>query len=285
VAIADPYARQLSSFTTSIPNARRGLIDLYKLRRRGIESHAVDVAKRYGGAKNLNARQYAASLKALGDFGGQGMDFVRASDPTMAADEQAAVQGLLAEGTSPFEAFLRSEGGAQGAYWKGLKGAELYEDRTLKTGLAKERPAALSELEQGIIDTQTNLAGQSAAFQQQQQFMQNQQAYMNQMLQYQGQMASGASVMGAGGGLSPAEQWIIGKESGGQGVTADNPTSSAFGLGQLLLSNRQHYGRQLGFNPNTTDYGQQLAMMRAYIKDRYGTAEQAMAFWQRHGWY
>jgi hypothetical protein len=285
MAVADPYARQLSSFTSSIPNARRGLIDLYKLRRRGIESHAVEAARRYGGAKNLNAAQYAASLKALGGFGEEGLDFVRASDPNLAADEQAAVQGILREGTSPFEGFLRSEGGAQGAYWKGLKGAELYEDRTLKTGLAKERPAALSELEQGIIDTQTNLAGQSAAFAQQQQFMQNQQAYMNQMLQYQGQIAGGVGTQAGGAGLSPAEQWIIGKESGGQGVTADNPTSTAFGLGQLLLGNRQHYGRQLGFNPNTTDYGQQLAMMRAYIKDRYGTAEQAMAFWQSHGWY
>jgi hypothetical protein len=279
--MADPYAQQLSSFTSSIPNARRGLIDLYKLRRRGIESHYNEVARRYGGAKNKNAAQYAASLKALGAFGSQGMDFVRASDPNMAADEQAAVQGILREGTSPFEGFLRSEGKAQTAFWRGLKGAEQYEDKTLKTGLAKERPAALSELEQGIIDTQTNLAGQSAAYQQQQQFMQNQQAYMNQMLQYQGQMAGGIA---GGAGLSSAEQWIIGKESSGQ-TTADNPTSTAFGLGQLLLGNRQKYGRQLGFDPNTTDYGQQLAMMRAYIKDRYGTAEQAMSFWQSHGWY
>lgn len=280
----DPYAAQLKGFTSSIPNARRGLIDLYKLRRKNIEGHYNEMGGLYGGAKTKTGQQYAGSQAALAGFGRQGMADVSASGYDMGdPSTRAAVQGLLAEGTSPFRAFLKTEGAAQGAMFKGLKGAEQYEDRTLKTGLGREQPAALSELEQGIVDTQTNLAGQSSAYQAQNAFVAQQQNYMNQMLSYQGQLAGGAGGA-AQGGLSAAEQFIVSKESSGN-VHADNPTSTAFGLGQLLQGNRNSYGQKLGINPNTTDYGEQLAMMRAYIAERYGSAEAAMQFWQGHGWY
>jgi hypothetical protein len=82
-------------------------------------------------------------------------------------------------------------------------------------------------------------------------------------------------------GTSPAEHWIILRESGGD-PTADNPASTAFGLGQLLLGNRILY---LGQAYATTDCGRQLWAFRAYVHDRYGTAEQAKAFWQANGWY
>ena len=82
-------------------------------------------------------------------------------------------------------------------------------------------------------------------------------------------------------GTSAAERWIIMHESSGY-PTADNPTSTAFGLGQLLLGNRILY---LGKDYATTDCGKQLAAFRTYVRERYGTAEAAQAFWQSHGWY
>jgi septal ring factor EnvC (AmiA/AmiB activator) len=82
-------------------------------------------------------------------------------------------------------------------------------------------------------------------------------------------------------GTSAAERWIIMRESSGY-PTADNPTSTAFGLGQLLLGNRILY---LGQDYATTDCGRQLWAFRAYVRDRYGTAERAKAFWQANGWY
>jgi hypothetical protein len=82
-------------------------------------------------------------------------------------------------------------------------------------------------------------------------------------------------------GTSAAEYWIIMRESSGD-PTADNPTSTAFGLGQLLLGNRILY---LGQDYATTDCGRQLWAFRAYVRDRYGTAERAKAFWQANGWY
>ena len=96
----------------------------------------------------------------------------------------------------------------------------------------------------------------------------------------------GGSIHGSGrrcdlSGTSPAEYWIIMRESSGF-PTADNPTSTAFGLGQLLLGNRILY---LGQAYATTDCGRQLWAFRAYVGDRYGTAARAKAFWQANGWY
>lgn len=86
------------------------------------------------------------------------------------------------------------------------------------------------------------------------------------------------------GGLSAAERWIIMHESGGR-TNAQNPTSTAFGLGQLLIANRVHYGKILGVSANTTNYADQLAMFRMYVHDRYGTAQNAQKFWESHHWY
>jgi septal ring factor EnvC (AmiA/AmiB activator) len=82
-------------------------------------------------------------------------------------------------------------------------------------------------------------------------------------------------------GTSDAEYFIIMRESGGD-PTADNPRSTAFGLGQLLLDGRRHY---LGANYDTIDCGLQLQAFRGYVRDRYGTAENARAFWVSNGWY
>jgi peptidoglycan hydrolase CwlO-like protein len=82
-------------------------------------------------------------------------------------------------------------------------------------------------------------------------------------------------------GTSDAEYWIIMHESGGD-PTADNPSSTAFGLGQLLLDLRQ---RLLGADYDTIDCGKQLWAFRTYVRERYGTAEAAKSFWLSHGWY
>jgi|GEM_PF-842042 uncharacterized protein YukE len=84
--------------------------------------------------------------------------------------------------------------------------------------------------------------------------------------------------------LSPAEAWIIQKESNFD-PTAVNASSGAFGLWQGLGATLDTYANRFGFDRHTTDPNQQLTMFRAYIKDRYGTAENAKAFWERNGWY
>ena len=81
-------------------------------------------------------------------------------------------------------------------------------------------------------------------------------------------------------GVSPAGRSIIMAESGGD-PTAKNPTSTAFGLGQLTIANR----RALMSNPGSTNCGEQIAAFQSYVKGRYGTMDRALAFRRRHNWY
>lgn len=84
--------------------------------------------------------------------------------------------------------------------------------------------------------------------------------------------------------LTWAEQQLIQRESGGNPLAA-SPYSSAFGLGQLLWANRVRYAPGCNTTPITQIKADQLCMMRAYIAESYGTAENAWAVWQRKGWY
>ena len=64
------------------------------------------------------------------------------------------------------------------------------------------------------------------------------------------------------------------KESGWS-ATSDNPTSSAYGIPQIL-----------GLEARTgDDYQAQVRAGLSYIKHRYGTPCRAWAFWQNHKWY
>jgi tape measure domain-containing protein len=75
--------------------------------------------------------------------------------------------------------------------------------------------------------------------------------------------------------------WIIGKESGWD-TGATNPSSGAYGLGQLNPSSGtlQHY------DPGkSSDAGTQADATARYIKDTYGTAGAARAHWEANGWY
>jgi len=119
---------------------------------------------------------------------------------------------------------------------------------------------------------------------------------LRQLIQQEQQQQAAAAQLGSApsppsvgmvGGLcdlsstSAAEHWIIMHESGGN-PRAQNPSSTAFGLGQLLLGNRILY---LGKDYATVDCGKQLTAFRDYVRDRYGTAAAAQAFWEAHGWY
>lgn len=81
-------------------------------------------------------------------------------------------------------------------------------------------------------------------------------------------------------GLPASARSIIMAESGGD-PTAKNPTSTAFGLGQLTIANR----RALMSNPSSTNCGDQISAFRSYVSGRYGSFDRALAFRRRHGWY
>ncbi len=96
-----------------------------------------------------------------------------------------------------------------------------------------------------------------------------------------GTVATGGGKYSVGSfhGLSAAEAWIIQHESGGN-PEAQNPHSTAYGGAQFLDTTWAGTGI-----PKTSDPELQLKAFRIYYRQRYGTAEAAMRFWQAHNWY
>jgi len=79
----------------------------------------------------------------------------------------------------------------------------------------------------------------------------------------------------------PSLAFIVAQESGGR-IDARNPVHSARGLFQLIAANYH-------LNPHgAASFGNGVEEAQGgirYIRARYGTAENAVAFWRRHGWY
>jgi len=63
---------------------------------------------------------------------------------------------------------------------------------------------------------------------------------------------------------------------------AKNSKSTARGLFQFLDSTRKNYG---GSKVNWDDPYQQAVAGLKYIKDRYGTPENALLHWDKNKWY
>lgn len=64
---------------------------------------------------------------------------------------------------------------------------------------------------------------------------------------------------------------------------AKNPKSTAHGYGQFLKSTRANYEKKMGLS--YSDPVNQIIMMTQYIRDRYGTVDKALAFWDKNKWY
>lgn len=72
----------------------------------------------------------------------------------------------------------------------------------------------------------------------------------------------------------------IGMNESGWNNNAQNPHSTAYGIGQFLDSTWGGYGI-----PKTSNPQLQVEAMARYIKARYGSPVQALAFWNAHHWY
>ena len=96
-----------------------------------------------------------------------------------------------------------------------------------------------------------------------------------------GGLGAAANALGLGGG--GARAWIIAHESGGN-PTARNPTSTASGLYQMINGTWKAYG---GSTPTAAQasVAEQNAVADRYVAARYGSWENAQAFWQSHGYY
>jgi len=87
-------------------------------------------------------------------------------------------------------------------------------------------------------------------------------------------------------GISP--EWASGitelvKRESGFNPKAKNPTSSAHGYAQFLTSTRKNYEKKTKLSYDNP--ANQLVMMMQYVKDRYGSPDKALAFWNKNHWY
>jgi hypothetical protein len=74
--------------------------------------------------------------------------------------------------------------------------------------------------------------------------------------------------------------WIVSRESGWS-VTATNPSSGAYGIGQALPADKMaSAGPDWQTNPAT-----QIKWTLGYMDERYGSPCAAQGFWESHGWY
>lgn len=100
-------------------------------------------------------------------------------------------------------------------------------------------------------------------------------------------MKAAAAVSNAINTLKLPEEWIeptlelVARESSFN-PSAKNPKSTARGLFQFLEGTRKNYG---GDKVDWDDPYQQALAGLKYIKDRYGTPEKALQFWDKNKWY
>ena len=75
---------------------------------------------------------------------------------------------------------------------------------------------------------------------------------------------------------------LIGRESSWNSGAA-NPRSTARGYGQFLKATRAQYEKKMGMSYSNPV--NQIAMVRQYAIDRYGSVEKALKFWDKNNWY
>jgi hypothetical protein len=74
--------------------------------------------------------------------------------------------------------------------------------------------------------------------------------------------------------------YTLGMKESGWRNTAQNPTSTAYGIGQFLNSTWKGVGMT-----KTSDPRLQVLAMAKYIRNRYGSPSRALAFHKRNNWY
>lgn len=77
-----------------------------------------------------------------------------------------------------------------------------------------------------------------------------------------------------------AAWYTLGMKESGWRNTAQNPTSTAYGIGQFLNSTWKGVGMA-----KTSDPALQVEAMARYIRNRYGSPSKALAFHYKNNWY
>lgn len=177
--VTNPFAQQLQQLNAAIPNARQGLVDLYKLRSKGRQRAYGVLDKLYGGELSQLQAMIGSNPATFAAATRGGQQLVDANGYAIAsqAGQAQALAGIVGKGAAPYQALDLANLRADRTREQSFRGAALQEQKSLKGALPRERSAALSELETGFVDTQTNLALNQQAFDQQQAYNQSLQRF------------------------------------------------------------------------------------------------------------
>jgi len=217
MAVANPFNAQLQQFNANIGGARQGLIDIYKQRRRGREQTYNDLNSLYGGQYNKLQALIGSNASAFGAATRGGQQLYQANGYDVGGDvaQQQQLSRIVAKGAAPFQQESLSNLRAAVTLSQGQRKGALQEQQQLKASLPRERSAALSELESGIVDTQTNLFLDKQSFDQQQAYNQSLQRFYDAST---ANFAIGSAGGGEGGMATGARRYLgIPYKWGGEG--------------------------------------------------------------------
>jgi flagellar biosynthesis GTPase FlhF len=192
---------------------------------------------------------------------------VVASAGAQASQEAAAAKAAAAKAAAAKANAEKQAAAAKAAAEKKAADAKAAAEKAAAEKAAAEKAAAAKAAAQR--------AAQEAANRSQQ----------RQRLQQQAPAAPSGSPQEIAAQIVPADQLasfdqIISHESGWS-VTATNPSSGAYGLGQALPGSKMaSAGSDWQTNPAT-----QIRWALSYMDSTYGSPNAAWAFWQAHNWY
>jgi hypothetical protein len=278
----NPYTQGLADLAGVGAGSRKGLDAIYKAMQASLGQFGsrLDYLDRSTDkAVGYNGRQLA---KRLGNDRERGIaDVIQtalASGGSVDDAQRRDLEQIATQTLGAYQGYAKAHSASEKEYGAALRGLDKQYAKDLKASAVKEKLARQAELEQNLLGQSAGLQAQSGLYD----------AQMSQLGLNQAALAGGGGsyTVGGVGGLSAAEAYIIQRESGGN-PNARNPSSGAFGIwqGNPKSGTLQSYARQFGFDPYTRDVQQQLMMFRAYVADRYGSAENAARFWKQNGWY
>jgi len=195
--VANPYTAQLGSFRANLPNARRGLTDLYRLRERALAGQAATAPR---GFEDAAKRITSSGTNALKGLEGQIGDLTATLGQSAyggGRDDLAVLDTKAREGIDPYRQALTSSANASAQWLRSGGKAEAEQYRYLREGVLREQTAAQSELESGVVDITSNLQMQAGQFAAQQQLNAQMAQYFNAAVQMQNGGPGRAGVTGA----------------------------------------------------------------------------------------
>jgi cell wall-associated NlpC family hydrolase len=208
----DPFQQQLQALNANVPNLQLALNALFALRKRNYAGERTNLGALYQGEAKRLQDLLGATRQRIGQGQAAGLRNVTANAYKLDPAQLRQVSGMVATGVRPSLTEATGFGRARVREARATRASAMAEPQALIGALPRERSAAQHEIEQGVIDLQTNLRLQSEEYRQQQAYNQSlQRFYDANVANYRAQLApSQLGTAAAGGGIIAAARRYLG---------------------------------------------------------------------------